>query len=331
MEEPRVLVVRSGRRSIWDNLAIEQTLLREAPRVGLVVLFWVDRPCVVFGKNQNPWREFRVEALAARGIPVARRLTGGGAVYHDEGNLNYSLLLPRERHDPERAFAWVLAALHACGVSAVKRDRTSLGVRGRKFSGTAFALRGGGAIHHGTLLVASDLERLAEAMRRPDPAVDGRGVASIPAPVVNLGEAAPGLSRPRIEAALVAALPRHYGHGADRVTEIDETALDPAAWKPDAARFRTTAWRFGDTPPFAAVWPGPDGPALCVDVRRDRVRRAAMAGTGGRPYPLPELHGLRFRPARLAERLRRTATTEPDGTQRRALRRAALALAGGWR
>ena len=144
------------------NQAFEDYVFRTY-REGDVLLLWRNRPAVVVGCYQNICREVHMRALLDRGIPVVRRMSGGGTVYHDLGNLNYTLISDQTGPlDYDRCLEPVIRALNALGVPAQKNRTCDIAVDGKKISGSAQKIAGGRVLHHGTLLFDSDLSLLDE-------------------------------------------------------------------------------------------------------------------------------------------------------------------------
>ncbi|MEJ5184395.1 MAG: lipoate--protein ligase family protein [Rectinemataceae bacterium] len=176
------------------NLALEEFLAVNWNRDYPLMLLYVNAPCIVIGRNQNPWREINPSCT----LPWFRRTSGGGAVYHDLGNLNWSLVVPRKLHDKDEELATIVNALRGLGVEA------TAGVRGgmfltrpdgsmAKISGTARRFTPRNVLHHGTLLISSDLAALAACLGGltvyQDPSIP-----SVPATPVNLADVIPGLT-----------------------------------------------------------------------------------------------------------------------------------------
>ena len=172
----------------FSNLAMEDVLLDRAEEFAPLLLFYVNRPCVVIGKNQVPWRDCQTGRLREEGVPMARRISGGGTVFHDEGNLNYSFILPRDSYKQAEIFVMVLRALASLGIRTHVGANHGLFCDDRKFSGSAFCFRRQHVLHHGTLLIETDLEKLRRFCVPALPQISTRAVASKPAHVVNLCE-----------------------------------------------------------------------------------------------------------------------------------------------
>lgn len=169
------------------NQAFEDYVFRTY-REGDVLLLWRNRPVVVVGCYQNICREVHVRALLDRGIPVVRRMSGGGTVYHDLGNLNYTLISDQTGPlDYDRCLEPVIRALNALGIPAQKNRTCDIAVDGKKISGSAQKIAGGRVLHHGTLLFDSDLSLLDEITTgRKNDAFCSKGTESAICTVTNL-------------------------------------------------------------------------------------------------------------------------------------------------
>ncbi len=171
----------------WINLAAEEFLLKERP--GDVFLLYRNAPSVVVGKHQNTLAEINVDYVRSQGLRVARRLSGGGAVYHDTGNLNFVFIRSGESGslvDFKGFTRPILEALAKCSVNARFEGRNNLCVHGLKFSGNAEHVYKNRVLHHGTLLFDSDLEALEAAIRVPAGRYKDKAVKSLRSRVTNL-------------------------------------------------------------------------------------------------------------------------------------------------
>ena len=139
----------------YVNLATEAHLVEDHQPLEPMLFLWRCDHTVVMGKNQNPWREVDLVHLEEAGGRLARRISGGGAVYHDAGNLNYAIVLDRARYEGARVFQAVTDALAGFGVEAEVRCKSSIFTGDRKISGTAFCYKKQSVLHHGTLLACS--------------------------------------------------------------------------------------------------------------------------------------------------------------------------------
>lgn len=233
----------------YYNLAFEEyifTVFREED----VFLLWRNRPCVVVGNCQNICREVKIWALRKRGIPVLRRISGGGAVYHDPGNVNYSLMTRQEGSgaDYDRSLTPILAALHAMDVPAGKRRTCDLAIGEEKISGSAQRMAGGRLLHHGTLLFDADLAALEEiSVRGKNPCVQTRGTQSAICSVTNIRRhLAEDMTTEEFQRRL---LERMVPSPADHLelTEAQRREVCRLAEE----KYRSWAWTWGKTPAFS--------------------------------------------------------------------------------
>lgn len=277
-----MLIVRSKSTDVFRNLAVEEWLLDHAHRLqeGCVhgettpggadaacpgaqrasrqkgafpVLFlYVNDPCVVIGKNQNPWRECRLSLMEKESVPLARRISGGGAVYHDTGNLNVSVMVPRTEYVEQKQYDLIFQVLKAFGIHASKPGKSSLTVDGLKFSGQAFCHRRDRTLHHGTQLINCDLSRLGRYLGPEIQGIETKSVASVPAQVANLSQFAPELTVEKLSAALIEQFKALYGSHGIWVCWSDEDVQKTAGTQflPMLEKNSSKDWNFCHTPKF---------------------------------------------------------------------------------
>ena len=210
----RLLVCRSESYDPYRNLALEEALLNRVGKGELILYLWQNERTVVIGKNQNPWKESRTALLNEEGGHLARRLSGGGAVFHDLGNLNFTFLMSTEDYDLSRQLTVLEKACQSLGIPAQRSGRNDLLADGRKFSGNAFYSHAGKSYHHGTLMVDVDMEKVQRYLSPSKAKLAAKGVDSVRSRVVNLREFVPDLTIARLSDALIAALAEVYAVGA---------------------------------------------------------------------------------------------------------------------
>lgn len=246
----RCALYETGQVDPYANLAREECLL-EAVEPGQAILYlWQNEHTVVIGRNQNAFDECDVAALEAEGGMLARRLSGGGAVYHDLGNLNFTFLIPTADWNLDAQTEVLMRALASLGIRAEQDGRNDLSIGGRKFSGHAYYHRGGKSFHHGTLMVHVDPERLSRYLTASPLKLGSKGVASVRSRVMNLADAAPGLSIGDLKAALAQAFSSVFGMRAEPLAE-DLIAADGLART--AERYRSRAWILRDARTFGTT------------------------------------------------------------------------------
>ncbi len=230
------------------NLAAEEYFLKTAQ--GDVAMLWQNARSVIIGKNQNAWAEVNLPYAEKEGITVVRRLSGGGAVFHDIGNVNYTFITAYKEGagiDFARFTAPLLALLQGMGIDAVLGGRNDILVDGRKISGNAQAVyrREDGAqkqLHHGTVLVEADLSALADVLHVSPAKLSAKGVKSVQSRVMNLREH-PAFPKDMTVGAFVSLLADGLSDGTERTALTPEEREAILALK--AEKYDTWAWNFG--------------------------------------------------------------------------------------
>ena len=266
-----MLIVQSKSTDVYRNLAVEEWLLNHATRLPVLFLC-VNSPCVVIGKNQNPWRECRLSLMGKEGVPLARRISGGGTVYHDEGNLNFGVIVPRTEYREAKQYELIFQALDKFGVKASNGfgelttglRKNSLAVDGLKFSGQAFCFRGQHVLHHGTLLVNSNLDRLNRYLGSELESIQTKAVASVPSEVMNLSEATPELTVKNLSDALIETFRGMYGNGT--VEYWNDGMVPDAEILPIIEKLSSNDWKLNHAPRFQVTING-----RTLEVEKGRV------------------------------------------------------------
>lgn len=217
----RIQIFSSDCTNPHRNLAVEQYLLETVPEDTCILYLWQNRRTVVIGRNQSPWKECRTAALEADGGFLARRLSGGGAVFHDLGNLNFTFLVNQADYDLPRQLGVIVEACRQLGIPAECSGRNDVLSDGRKFSGNAFYEHHGRSYHHGTLLVDVDMSRMSRYLSPSKAKLQAKGVESVRSRVVNLKELKPELTVQEMARRMEEAFQKVYGLPAERLREQD--------------------------------------------------------------------------------------------------------------
>jgi lipoate---protein ligase len=233
------------------NLAIEEYALKNLDINESYLLFYINEPSIIIGKNQNTIEEINTEYVESNGIHVVRRLSGGGAVYHDLGNLNFSFITKDDGesfHNFRKFTEPVVEALRKMGVNAELSGRNDLLAEGRKISGNAQFSTRGRMFSHGTLLFNSEMDSVVSALKVKKDKIESKGIKSIRSRVANISEF---LQEPMsIEEFRLHLLKNIFSD----VTEIPEYVLTEEDWTKihelSRERYQNWDWNYGKSPKF---------------------------------------------------------------------------------
>ncbi|MBQ9534601.1 MAG: lipoate--protein ligase [Clostridia bacterium] len=230
------------------NLARERYLTESVPEDTCILYLWQNRHTVVIGRNQNAWRECRTTELEKDGGTLARRLSGGGAVYHDLGNLNFTFCMRKCDYDLARQQSVIAAACRRLGVQTEVSGRNDILANGKKFSGNSFWSHGGCAFHNGTLLLNVDMANLGRYLRPSQLKLESKGVSSVRSRVVNLCELAPAITVDSMRQAMLEAFSEVYSLPRQELRDSD---LDSAEIERGYLHFHSYEWNYGKILPFS--------------------------------------------------------------------------------
>ena len=233
------------------NLAFEEYMLRQSQITDDLLLFYINAPSIIIGRHQNTLEEINRDYVESHGIRVVRRLSGGGAVYHDLGNLNFSFIT---NYQPEnfknfRKFTEpVIRGLAKLGVNAELSGRNDILIDERKVSGNAQYISNGRMVSHGTLLFNSDLSHVADALHVQQNKIVSKGIKSVRSRVANISEF---LNQPMDIEAFRSHILNSVFEG---ISPIPEVPLDAQDWQKIHAlaeeRYRSWEWTYGHSPDF---------------------------------------------------------------------------------
>jgi lipoate-protein ligase A len=238
------------------NLTLEQHLFKNAAYPALFL--YQNNPCVVIGRAQNPWVECDLKFLQKNNIHLVRRQSGGGTVFHDLGNLNFTFFCKKNSYDKTQNLMFITQALKTLNAPVYINQRHDLILHDKKISGSAFRETHTHAFHHSTLLINSDLTLLRQSLNAPPLKIISKGVASVRSSVINLTDVYPHIDVTKIITALTTIFAQHYRlpNIVERVgTEmVDLTILE---------HYRSNAWRFEKTLAFSQTLN--DGSILTIE------------------------------------------------------------------
>jgi lipoate-protein ligase A len=294
----------------WFNLAVEECIFRQMT-TQRVLFLWRNAETVVIGQAQNPWKECNTRRMEQDGIRLARRSSGGGAVFHDLGNTCFTFMAGKPEYDKSVSTAIILNALTSLGINASASGRNDLvanTVDGeRKISGSAYKETQDRGFHHGTLLLNADLSRLADYLN-PDPKkLQAKGITSVRSRVANLCELIPGIDHPQICDAIITSFFDWYGLRVEPEIISPDVFPDLPGFAEQFTKQSSWEWNFGKAPAFSHllnerfVWGGVD---IHFDILKGRISRTQLFTDSLNPLPLnalaAQLVDTLYRPSEIA-------------------------------
>ncbi|MDA8227459.1 MAG: lipoate--protein ligase [Desulfitobacterium hafniense] len=239
-------IFKSLSRDPWVNLTIEEHLLEQITEDEVILYLWQNDNTVVIGRNQNAWKECRHLELEREGGKLARRLSGGGAVYHDLGNLNFTFIMNKKHYDLSKQLTVILQAVKKLGLKAEFSGRNDLVIEEKKFSGNAYYFNKDRALHHGTILVNSDLTKLSRYLQVSREKIISKGIDSVQSRVVNLAEVCKSVTLADMIKGMEESFINVYGRDAQEIA-VDHNNFNIGSL---VQKYSSWEWRFGNTPKF---------------------------------------------------------------------------------
>lgn len=246
----KLRILKSAVTNPWFNLATEDWIFNTLDPDSHTLFLWRNSETVVIGRSQNPWVECKTDKMEEDDVFLARRQSGGGAVFHDLGNTNFTFLSPKDDYNQAANFTIIINALKKLGIDAELSGRNDMQVGGKKISGSAFKHALDRSFHHGTLLVNADMQKLGDYLNPHPLKLQAKGIKSVRSRVANLKEFNDTINHEILSDAIIGAFCEYYGQTVE-VEELDEASL---AEQPTLNKYYQQMadweWRFGKTPQF---------------------------------------------------------------------------------
>lgn len=223
------------------NLAFEEYLVDKS----FPLLFlWQNEPTVVIGRNQNPYRECNLKEIEKDKVHLIRRRSGGGAVFHDLGNLNFTLITHKSPDCIEKNFAFTVDVLQSLGIEAQISGRNDIEFRGKKISGNAFFENDNIFCQHGTLLISSDLKKLSAYLTASKLKLEAKGIESVRSRVANLNEFVTNITPSDV----ISAFCKKLNCECDSIDSISMESIDEV--KALIQKYNSWEWIYGESPKY---------------------------------------------------------------------------------
>ncbi len=292
------------------NLAVEEFLLRNMVSEEPILLFYINEPAVIIGRNQNTLEEIDPDYIAANNIHVVRRLSGGGAVYHDLGNLNFSFITQAKEnlHNFAKFTEPVIKALAQLGIKAELRGKSDIFTADKKISGNAQYSTSAGMFSHGTLLFDTNIEAMLKALNPRQVKIESKAVQSVRNFVTNIRDQLPQetFSIFDLKQAILDEIYGRQGITIYQLTESDWQKIHQISFE----RYRRWRWNYGRSPEFN-IQKSDNFPVGKIDVRIDvkegHIQNAKIYGNFAGTQPIEKLEtllvGVQYEPETLAKAL----------------------------
>ncbi len=246
-----MIYIRNDDNRPQFNLALEQYVFDSLDQFDEIFLLWINEPSIIVGKNQNTIEEINLDYVKEHNINVVRRLSGGGAVYHDYGNLNYTIISKSKNTSAFNFEAFsrpVIEVLAKLGVKAEFTGRNDITIDGKKFCGNAQYMKKGKVLHHGAILFDTDLGVLGKALKVSKDKIESKGVKSVRSRVTNIKDhLKEDISIEDFKQLLLDHMIKEYGGIQEyKLTEEDYANIN----KLMEERYATWEWNFGSSPKF---------------------------------------------------------------------------------
>lgn len=307
----------------WFNLAVEDCIFRQMPATQRVLFLWRNADTVVIGRAQNPWKECNTRRMAEDGIKLARRSSGGGAVFHDLGNCCFTFMAGKPEYDKSVSTGIILRALDTLGIPAEASGRNDLVVNtadgSRKISGSAYRETPDRGFHHGTILLNADLSRLADYLNPDVKKLQAKGITSVRSRVANLEELVSGVSFERLCEAITESFFSHFNTRCEPERISPDALPDLPGFEQQFAKQSSWEWNFGQAPDFSHLldqrfsWGGVE---IHFDVERGIISRCQIFTDSLSPAPLEalaqKLQGAEYRPDVVANHMQQLVADFPQ-------------------
>ncbi len=233
----------------YFNLALEEYLMFTKKKNEIIFYLWQNKNTIVIGHNQNPWKECNLHLARQNHVKIARRSSGGGAVFHDLGNLNFTFLMDNTIYNEKKQLEVILAAVNSFHLHAYFSGRNDLLLHEKKFSGNAYFYGDEVSYHHGTLLVNADLQNLTSYLSPSKQKIASNGIDSVKSRVRNLSDSNKDITIETLKSALILSVTATYGP-IHSITTFHNDSLQDSFFSKLLKKYASWEFRFGESPSF---------------------------------------------------------------------------------
>lgn len=231
----------------YYNLSLEEHLLNSIKANEIILLFYRNEDSIIIGKNQNPWVECNKSIFDNNDINIVRRLSGGGTVFHDIGNLNYSFISDKNIYKKELFRKIIINSLQNFDISIHEDNRDNLFFNNKKFSGTAYCFKRNTCMHHGTFLINSNLDKLSRYLKRKSSNINTNSTKSVQAKVINLQTVKHNLNHEKIQNSIIKTFSNHYNIKSLKRYRLQSKDNISLLYN----KYSSWHWNYGHTPKFS--------------------------------------------------------------------------------
>jgi lipoate-protein ligase A len=229
------------------NLSVESWLMKKAKENTIIMFLWQNQNTIVIGRNQNPYKECDIPKLEIDNVKLIRRFSGGGAVYHDMGNLNFTFISSDKNYNVQNNIQIIINALSKFGIKCSFNGRNDIIADGRKFSGNAFFSEDNINCHHGTILINVDIEKLSKYLTVSNLKLESKGIDSVVSRVINLKQLNDNISVEYVKKALISSFECMYNtESTTKIISEDTIELNDSITK-----FKSWQWNYSQSPNFS--------------------------------------------------------------------------------
>ena len=308
-------VYQSTSHDPFFNMAIENALLKNIGKHQIFLFLYQNQKSIIIGRNQNPWQQAFLNLMEKDNIILCRRESGGGAVYQDEGNLNFCFISYEKSSDKENNLKLILSSLKRLNISAQMNSRHDLfyrqGKNNFKFSGSAFRQHKNLTLHHGTLLINSDLVKLKLYLTPPTRRWQGNAVLSTPSKVINLKSINQDINVDTVKDCLINSFFNNYKQ-EKKIEILDEYYLPSKEFKNYYDKIKNTKWRLGGGPPITQIIKKKVNNSYIqclLEIKRGEVHKVQLLPKRGTSHKVEELlRGRIYHPEEIDQLLNRHLT-----------------------